>query len=56
MTPLNKFLKIFNLTWVIRNQHDLSSKFKCLETRKKKMLIFGYKTKIEKTLFETKYK
>ena len=55
MKILNKFLKIFNLTYVIRNQHDLSSSFNGLTSRSKKMLIFGYKTKFEKILFESKY-
>lgn len=56
MKLINKILKMINLTWVIRNQYDLSTSLKFLSSRKKKMLIFAYNTNREKILFETCYK
>ena len=56
MRTLNKILKLVNLTWVIRNQLDLSTGLACLVKRNKKLLIFGYKTPNEKILLETEYK
>jgi hypothetical protein len=56
MKPINKILRFFNLTWVVRNEHDLSTSLQPLLGRKKSMLIFGYKTKSEKVLYESAYK
>jgi hypothetical protein len=55
MKPINKFLRLFGLTWVVRNKHDLSSTLQPLEGMKKYMLIFRYKTKLEKILYESEY-
>ena len=56
MKPINKILRFVNLTWVVRNEHDLSTSLQPLLGRKKNMLIFGYKTQLEKILYESVYK
>jgi hypothetical protein len=56
MKSINKFLKFFGLTYVIRNKHDLSTNLEPLAGSKKYMLIFLYMTRFEKVLYETEYK
>ena len=55
MKLINKILKPFNLTWVIRKQYDLNVSLKPVSHRVKRMLIFSYKTNQEKILFETSF-
>jgi hypothetical protein len=55
MKLINKILKPFNLTWVIRKQYDLNVSLKPVANRVKQMLIFAYKTNQEKILFETSF-
>lgn len=55
MKLINRFLKLLNITYVIRTQKDLTSNMLSLGVRCKKMIIFGYQTKSEKILFETEY-
>lgn len=56
MKLLNKFLKIFNLTYIERYQQDLSGELNNVGRRSKKLIILAYNTKNEKILFETEYK
>jgi hypothetical protein len=51
---INKFLKIFNLTWVIRHRVDLSSGLNTLSHKKTYLLILNYLLQNEKILFQIK--
>jgi hypothetical protein len=53
MKLINKFLRLFNLTWVIRYRNNLSTDLKFLSVLEKKLLIFNYNSPKEKVIFET---
>jgi len=53
---INKFLKIINLQWVVRYRTEFSSSFNKIKKYKKNMLIFGYRTKLEKILYENEWR
>ena len=51
---INRFLKFFNLTWVIRNKVELSSDLNYLSHKKTYLLIFNYLLENEKILLKIK--